>query len=490
MTPFPDLAPAAPEIFLALAAMALLVFGVFRGEGSTRLVGHLSVLVLAITAGLAIGFGTGDPQVTFHGLFRLDGFTVFTKVLVLMGSALAIVMSLGFIEREQMNRFEYPVLMLLATLGMLMLISANDLMALYLGLEAMSLALYVLASFRRDSNRATEAGLKYFLLGALASGLLLYGASLVYGFSGTTSFAGIADAVTLVLGPVTAETPISTQGIIIGMVFVMVGLVFKISAVPFHMWTPDVYEGSPTPVTAFFAAAPKVAAIALLLRLLVEPFGGFVQQWQQIIVVVSIGSMILGAFAAIGQVNIKRLMAYSAIGHMGYALIGLAAGTEEGVRGVLIYMALYVAMSIGAFSVILCMRHQGRMMEQIDQLAGLSKTHPLMALAMSIFMFSMAGIPPLAGFFSKLYVFLAAVKAGFYVLAIVGVLTSVVAAYYYLRIVKLMYFDEPHDSFDRQTDDRMAAVMLGAALFTLFFFLFPVPILDSAAQAAAVLFAP
>ena len=476
---FPDLWPALPEIFLAVAGMALLMLGVFR-EGSTRPVAYLTVGVLLFAAFLALTTG-GARVVTFNGLFVMDAFGVFMKVLVLLAASLAVIMSLGYIEREGMQRFEFPVLMLFATLGMLMMVSANDLMSLYVGLETQSLALYVIAAFKRDSARSTEAGLKYFVLGALSSGLLLYGASLVYGFAGTTSFDKIA--------ALFASGAHPSIGVIIGLVFVCAGLAFKISAVPFHMWTPDVYEGAPTPVTAFFAVAPKVAAIALFTRLLIEPFGHMVHQWQQIIIVTSVLSMVLGSFAAIVQTNIKRLMAYSSIGHIGFALVGLAAGTQEGVRGVLIYMAIYLFMNVGAFGVILCMKQRGRMVEDIKDLSGIARTNPMLAAAMAIFMFSMAGIPPLAGFFSKLYVFFAAVEAGLYTLAVIGVLTSVVGAYYYIRIIKVMYFDEPVGGFDRVTDDGMTAILVGTGAFTLLFFVYPAPILNYAATAAAALFA-
>ncbi|WP_029008465.1 NADH-quinone oxidoreductase subunit NuoN [Azospirillum halopraeferens] len=477
---FPDLWPALPEIFLALAGMALLMLGVFRGDGFTRPVAYFTVVAMLFAAVLTLGLGEARV-VTLNGLFVMDAFGVFMKILVLVAAALAVLMSLSYIEREQMRRFEFPVLMLFATLGMMMMISANDLISLYVGLETQSLALYVIAAFRRDSARSAEAGLKYFVLGALSSGLLLYGASLVYGFAGTTSFDRIA---ALFDGGAHAST-----GVIIGLVFVVAGLAFKISAVPFHMWTPDVYEGAPTPVTAFFAVAPKIAAIALFTRLLIEPFGHLVHQWQQIIIVASILSMILGSFAAIVQTNIKRLMAYSSIGHIGYALVGLATGTEVGVRGVLIYMAIYLFMNVGAFAVILSMKQNGRMVEEVKDLAGLARTSPLLAAAMAIFMFSMAGIPPMAGFFGKLYVFLAAIEAQLYTLAVVGVLTSVVGAYYYLRIVKIMYFDEPVEAFDRIGDDGMTAILVGTGLFTLLFFVLPAPILNGAATAARTLFA-
>src|SRR5690606_5650261 len=369
-------------------------------------------------------------------LFIVDQFAVFMKALVLIGSASAIVLAVRFNANEGLDRFEYPVIVVLATLGMMMMISANDFIALYLGLELQSLSLYVLAAFRRDSVRSTEAGLKYFVLGALSSGLLLYGASLIYGFAGSTGF----DALARVLA---AGAPESTWiGVVFGLVFVSAGLAFKVSAVPFHMWTPDVYEGAPTPVTAFFAVAPKVAALALFVRAMLTPFGDISAEWQQIVIVISVLSMILGAFAAIAQTNIKRLMAYSSIGHVGYAWIGLAAGTEEGIRGILIYLLIYVAMTLGTFAVILAMRQKDQMVESVNDLAGLARTHPGMALVMAAFMFSLAGIPPLAGFFGKFYVFMAAINAELYTLAVIGVLSSVVGSYYYLRIVKLMYFDE------------------------------------------------
>jgi NADH-quinone oxidoreductase subunit N len=380
-----------------------------------------------------------------------------------------------------MSRFEFPVLVMFATLGMMMMISANDLMSLYLGLELQSLSLYVVAAFRRDNLRSSEAGLKYFVLGALSSGMLLYGCSLVYGFAGTTSFSALARVFAEGEGA-------GSLGLVVGLVFLAAGLAFKVSAVPFHMWTPDVYEGAPTPVTAFFATAPKVAAMALFVRVMVDPFAELVQQWQQIVVLISMASMVLGAFAAINQRNIKRLMAYSSIGHVGFALVGLAAGTEEGIYGVVIYLAIYIVMNLGTFACILCMRQKDRMVEGIEDLKGLSKTHPMMALALAIFMFSMAGIPPLAGFFGKFFVFMAAVHAGLYTLAVVGVLASVVGAFYYLRIVKYMYFDEATESFDRPIGREMGVILLATSLAILLFFVIPSPVLDAAALAAAALF--
>src|SRR5713101_5271573 len=474
----PDLSPALPEILLACGAMALLLLGVFRGEGSTRLISWLAVLVLLGTLVLA-GLVGGERRVGFYGMFVTDAFAVFMKALVLVGSAVSITMALHFNEEHKIARFEFPVLVLLATTGMMVMVSANDLITLYLGLELQSLALYVVAAFDRDSVRSTEAGLKYFVLGALASGLLLYGASLIYGFTGTTSFAGFAQLFAAAAKP--------SNGLVIGLVLVVVGLAFKVSAVPFHMWTPDVYEGAPTPVTAFFSVAPKIAAIALFIRFLVEPFGGLTTEWRQIIQFIAVASMLLGAFAAINQRNIKRLMAYSSIGHVGYALIGLAAGTEKGILGVLAYMAIYLVMNLGTFAVILCMRRDGKMIEAISELAGLSRTQPALALALGIFMFSMAGIPPLAGFISKLYVFMAAIDAGLYTLAVIGVVTSVVGAFYYLRIVKLMYFDEPTGAFDQPIGIEMRGVLVVSAALVLLFFLFPDPLLASADAAAAAL---
>ena len=474
-----DLIAAAPELFVAVAAMALLMLGVFRGEASARGVAWLTVIILIAAAALVLG-GPEDGAIAFNGLFVVDRFAEFAKVLILLGTALAVVMSMGYAQRANMERFEFPVLLLLAGLGMMMMVSANDLIALYLGVELQSLALYVVAAFRRDSLRSSEAGLKYFVLGALSSGLLLYGASMVYGFSGTTNFVRLGQ----ILG---GGAP--SLGLVVGLVFIVAGLAFKVSAVPFHMWTPDVYEGAPTPVTAFLAVAPKVAAMALIIRVLFDPFGALIGQWQQIVVAVSIASMVLGSFAAINQSNIKRLMAYSSIAHMGFVLVGVAAGNESGVQGVLLYLTVYLFMNVGAFACILLMRREGRMVEGIADLAGLSRTQPVMAAAMAIFMFSLAGIPPLAGFFGKLYVFLSAIEAELYALAVIGFLTSVVGAFYYVRIVKLMYFDEPVGAFDRPLGGSMTAILAGTALVTLLFFIVLAPVLDGAGQAAAALFA-
>ncbi|MEO5373073.1 MAG: NADH-quinone oxidoreductase subunit NuoN [Alphaproteobacteria bacterium] len=479
MTDFPNLVPVVPEIFLACAAMALMMVGVFRRDDATDLVGGLAVMAMLTAAVLELGF-IGARMTTFNGMVIVDQFAVFTKVLVLVASVLTLLMSLSWLRRERIGRFEFPVLVLFATLGMMMMISANDLMALYLGLELQSLSLYVIAAYQRDNQRSSEAGLKYFVLGSLASGLLLFGASFIYGFTGATGFDALARSLTTASGP--------GVGVVVGIVFVLAGLAFKVSAVPFHMWTPDVYEGAPTPVTAFFAVAPKVAAMAMLMRVMMGPFGGMAAQWQQIVVFLSVGSMVLGAFAAINQTNIKRLMAYSSIGHVGYALIGLAVGNVAGIRGVLVYLAIYVFMNMGVFAVILSMRQKGRLAEDIEDLSGLSRTNPMMALALAILMFSMAGIPPMAGFFGKLYIFVAAVEAKMFTLAVIGVLSSVVGAFYYLRIIKVMYFDEPAEAFDKPVGRAVGLVLAGSSLFILFFFLYPAPLLTGAGSAAAALF--
>ena len=471
----PALMPLLPEIILGLGAMALLMFGVYRGERAVYAV-DAAAIVLLIVAGVVVLALPAGRLVTFDGSFVVDSFARFLKILAILGSAAAIAMSIDYDRRERQERFEYSVLIVLSTLGMLMLISAADLIALYLGLELMSLPLYVVAASHRTSLRSTEAGLKYFVLGALSSGMLLYGASLTYGLTGTVSFAGIANAAAAA-GP----------GLIFGLVFLFAGFCFKVSAVPFHMWTPDVYEGAPTPVTAFFAAAPKVAGIAMFVRAAVTAFPGIAAQWQEIIVFVAIASTLLGSFAAIGQRNIKRLMAYSSIGHMGFALIGLAAGTPEGIQGVLVYMSIYLTMTLGVFAVILSMRRSGGMVESIDQLAGLARTHPTMAFFLAMLLFSMAGVPPLAGFFAKFYVFLAAIKAGLYALAVIGVLASVISAYYYLAIIKIMYFDEPAEGFAPMPDE-IKVVLAICGLFNILFFLYPGPLVGVASAAAHSLF--
>jgi NADH-quinone oxidoreductase subunit N len=463
-----------PEMFLACGALVLLLLGAMVGEKAAPTVIGASIILIALVAYMTAVMSLAPSAL--GGSLIVDDFARFMKVLMLGGSAVAILMSIGFLQSKGRQSFEFPILILLATTGMMVMISAGDLIALYLGFELMSLSLYVVAAYDRDNVRSTEAGLKYFVLGALSSGMLLYGSSLIYGFTGTVNFAGIAKAA--------ANGGI---GLTFGLVFLFAGLCFKVSAVPFHMWTPDVYEGAPTPVTAFFAAAPKIAAMALFVRVAITAFPTIELQWQQIVTFVSIASMALGAFAAIGQHNIKRLMAYSSIGHMGFALIGLAAGTPEGVQGVLIYMAIYLAMTLGTFACILAMQRGGANVEEISDLAGLARNNPLMALFLGILLFSLAGIPPLAGFFAKFYVFLAAIKAGLYPLAVLGVLASVVGAYYYLLIVKVMYFDEPAPAFEPMRQE-LKFVLAVSGLFTLLFIIYPGPLVDAAAFAAKSLF--
>jgi NADH-quinone oxidoreductase subunit N len=470
------LAHSLPEVILAAGALLLVLFCAIRGKDSDGPATEIAVGLLG-AAILAILLGTKTEAIVFDGAFIDDAFGRFMKVLTLGGALVTLVMGQDFLARERIDKFEFPILVLLSTLGMMMLISATGLIALYLGLELMSLSLYVLAAFHRDNIRASEAGLKYFVLGAMSSGMLLYGASLLYGFAGTVSFAGIA----------TAIGDKASLGVLFGLVFLMAGLAFKISAVPFHMWTPDVYEGAPTPVTTFFASATKMAAIAVTLRVVVTAFPGIVPQWQQIIVFISILSMVLGGFAAIGQANIKRLMAYSSIGHMGFALVGLAAGTEAGVAGVLAYMAIYLVMTLGTFAAILAMRIDGKNVETISDLSGLARTDGLTAFFLAMMMFSLAGIPPLAGFFAKWYVFSAAIQAHLYPLAVIGVLASAVAAYYYLRIVKIMYFDEPAPAFDKPAL-ALRAVLVVTGVFVLFLFAYPGPFITASTAAAKSLF--
>jgi NADH-quinone oxidoreductase subunit N len=469
-------AVALPEITLACCAMAILIYGVLQKRDATFACTMLAVGAVLLTGALVLSTTAGAG---YRGLFVVDPFADFMKLLVLVGAGLSVVLALDYNVQEKIARFEFPVLVLLSTVGMMIMCSTANLMTLYLGLELQSLALYVLCAFNRDDARSSEAGLKFFILGALASGLLLYGISLAYGFAGTMDFGELALSL--------AKPGTASAGLIVGVVFIVAGLAFKLSAVPFHMWTPDVYEGAPTPVTAFMSTAPKVAAIALLLRALEVPFHPVFAQWSGLIVIVSLASMLLGALAAIGQRNIKRLMAYSSIGHIGYALVGLAVGTQEGIRGVMIYMVTYVFMSAGVFAVLMAMRRRGRALEQISDLSGLGTTDPGLALIMTIFMFSMAGIPPFSGFFGKLYVFRAAVESGFWTLAVVGVLTSVVGAFYYLRIIKVMYFDKAELPFDPRSASLGFVGGVGA-LFTTFFFVIPAPIIAAAQTASRLLF--
>ncbi|MFC2953803.1 NADH-quinone oxidoreductase subunit NuoN [Marinicaulis aureus] len=452
---FETLAFARPELALAIGAMALLITGVFLGDKAASKI-SISAVLLLIVAGVLVFVSPGGGATTslFDGAFRIDAFSTFCKILIYGAAAFAILMSDRYLAGEQLGRFEYPVLIVLAAFGMSLMVSATDLISLYMGVETQSLALYILAAFNRDSRRSTEAGLKYFVLGALSSCLLLYGASLVYGFTGSTVFTEIAKA---------AAVNQNNAGLVIGLVFMISGLAFKVSAAPFHMWTPDVYEGSPTPVTAFFAAAPKLAAMALFTRVLMSSFPGVVEDWRPVIALIALASMMVGAFSAIAQTNIKRLMAYSSIGHMGYALIGLAAGSASGVSSVLIYMAIYIVMTVGTFAVILMMRRRGGMTENISDLSGLSRTNMPMALILTVLLFSLAGVPPTAGFFGKWYVFLAAVDSGLIWLAVAGVVASAVSAFYYLRIIWFMWFDEPTPAFERDHGPALGLAAWGSA---------------------------
>ena len=467
----------APELLLAVGALVLLMIGVFSGDKSTPTVTGLAVALL-VAAGMWMLLIPVQGE-AFGGAYVADSYGTFMKILALIGSIFAMIMAVGHARFDHLDKFEFPVLLVLATLGIMLMISANNLISLYLALELQSLALYVVAAINRDSLRSTEAGLKYFVLGALSSGMLLYGMSLVYGFTGNVNFIEIARVLS-------AGEP--NLGLIFGLVFVLAGLCFKISAVPFHMWTPDVYEGAPTPVTAFLPAAPKVGAMAILVRIVIEAFQPIFVEWQQIIVFVAIASMILGSFAAVGQRNIKRLMAYSSIGHMGFALVGLAAGSKTGVSGVILYMTIYLVMTLGTFACIMAMRRkEGGNVENIDDLAGLSTTKPFMALVLTALMFSLAGIPPLAGFFGKYFVFVAAIEAKLYGLAIVGMLASVVGAFYYLRIVKIMWFDDATGEFTRIAGELRLVFGL-SGLFVVGYILFGGPIDQAASTAAQSLF--
>jgi len=443
-----------PEVILAVYAMAALIFAVYTGKD--KLASTLLWMTVGLFVALAmwIGLAVEGERAAFGGMFVDDPFARFAKVTVLLSAAAVLAMSEAYMARRGLLRFEFPILVALAVLGMQMMVSAGDLMALYMGLELQSLALYVVAALRRDSVRSTEAGLKYFVLGSLSSGLLLYGASLTYGFAGTTLFSGILST----LGE--GDLPI---GLLFGLVFMLAGLAFKVSAVPFHMWTPDVYEGSPTPVTAFFATAPKVAAMALIGRLVQDAFGPIPGQWGQVLAALAVASMFIGAIAAIGQKDIKRLMAYSSIAHMGYALIGLAVGTSEGVQAMLIYMAIYVTMNVGTFAFILSMERDGRPVTDIAGLNMFSKPEPLKALALLVLMFSLAGVPPMVGFFGKFYVLKAAVDAGMVWLAVAGAVASVIGAFYYLRIVYFMYFGQPTDPVESRMVPVQWALMVAVA---------------------------
>ncbi len=469
----------APEILMAIGILAILTAALFLPPAQRNQFAAPAAMGLLAVIILLLLILPGERFEIFYGSFVTDNFAKVFKVLALGGSLAALAAAFAVRQPERLEDFEYPLLLLLAALGMMIMLSAHDLIAVYIGLELQSLALYVLAAFRRDSRRSSEAGLKYFALGALASGLLLYGCSLVYGFTGTLTFATLAEMETL------------GAGARVGMVFILAGIAFKLSAVPFHMWTPDVYEGAPAPVVLFFAAAPKVAAAGLLARLLLEAFPSLTTDWQQILFLLSAGSMLLGAVAAIAQTNIKRLLAYSSIGHVGYALIGLTAANPAGVSALALYMMIYMASAIGAFASILVLRRNGVICENISDFAGLAQRAPRLAFVLAALMLSMAGIPPLAGFFAKLYIFLAAIEAGLIALVIIAVIASAIGAYYYLRVIKIMYFDPPsEEALEYFEPLPLRLLILGAGGFVLVFVLVPRLLTEPAALAAAALLRP
>ncbi len=478
---FASIATAGPEAVLTAGALITLMIGTFAGDTKLRAVTMVAVFILAL-AGFVLWQAPAATQTGFDGLYVADGFSKFLKMLILSATAASMLLALPYLADAHSGRFEYPVLLMLAALGMCMMVSAGDLLSMYVGLELQSLAAYVLAAFHRGESRSSEAGLKYFVLGALASGILLYGITLIYGFAGTTNFVSIAQ--------VLAGQEGRSLGVLVGLVFILSGLAFKISAVPFHMWTPDVYEGAPTPVAAFFSAAPKAAALGLMVRVLVGGFGPMLADWQQIIIAISILSMGLGAVGAIGQTNIKRLLAYSSIANIGFALVGLAAATPQGIEALLFYTAVYLAMTLGSFLVVLQLRRaDGSPVELMSDLSGLSKIHPGLAAALAIFMFSLAGIPPLLGFWPKFAVFQAAIGAGLVPLALIGFITSVIAAYYYLRLVKIMYFDEAGVAVTSDGGRINGGLIAAAALFCSPIGMLAItPLVAAAGQAAAALF--
>jgi NADH-quinone oxidoreductase subunit N len=449
-----------PELFLSIAIMFLLMLGVFIKK-SFKLVNLLTILSLIFAIALVLNQPNEIIKI-FNGSYIIDKLSIFMKVLTLLFCVFVLLLSKDYIKNNSIDKIEYPIIILASTLGMILMISSYDLIVFYLGLELQSLCLYILASFKRDDERSTEAGLKYFVLSALASGLLLYGCSLIYGFTGSTNFEIISENLSE-----------GNTGAVFGMVFIIVGLAFKVSAVPFHMWTPDVYEGSPTSVTSFFALVPKIAALTVFIRFMYVPFINVISHWQTIIIFLSIASMILGAVAAIGQSNIKRLMAYSSIGHMGYALAGLAPGTNAGIQSTIIYLTIYLVMNLGAFGCIFMMKRENVFYEKINDLSGLSKNHPMLALGFLIILFSLAGMPPLAGFFAKFYIFMAVIEAKMYTLAIIGLVTTVVSAFYYLRIIKVIYFDKPIEPFEENYDWGLKASLVLSSILILIYFIYP-----------------
>lgn len=469
-----------PEIFLSVSALLLLVFGVFKGNGSTIKVLWLTVAAI-IAGGVLIATGSSDQVLLLNDMVIVDRFSYVLKCIIAVGLIASLILSAGSLHDNKLYRFEYSILILLSGIGMMLMVSAHNLLSLYVSLELSSLCLYVLAAIKRDDLKSSEAGIKYFILGALSSGLLLFGSSLIYGYTGSLDF-------NLIGGTIEQNKVNMAPGVIVGMVFILAGLSFKVSAVPFHMWAPDVYQGAPTPVTALFAIVTKIAAMGLLIRLLTGPFAGAMPQWSQIIIFVSLASVLLGSLAGLVQENIKRLLAYSSIGNMGFALIGLLAGTPEGIASVIIYLTLYMIMTAGTFGIVMNMRKNGQAVENISDLAGLSKSSPAMAYSLAALMFSMSGIPPLAGFFSKLFVFQAVVAEGYYTVAVIGVLASVIGAYYYLRIIKVMFFDKSEEKFDANIYASRSAVIFVSVLLTVLFILAPNELLTFSTQAAQSLF--
>ena len=450
-----------PEIFISFSIMFLLVLGVFKKD-SANLIYILSNIVLLISVGLVVNSQLYQEVYLFNKSYIIDNLASYMKIITLLSGLLVLVSSLKYIKLIKIFKIEYPILILCSILGMMVMISSFDLIVFYIGLELQSLSLYVLAAFNRDETKSTEAGLKYFVLSALSSGLLLYGFSLIYGFSGSTNFELISENILS-----------SEVGNIFGIVFILAGLAFKISAVPFHMWAPDVYEGSPTTVTLFFAIVPKVAALTAFIRFLYVPFFNLIDQWQMIIIFLSLASMIFGAVSAIAQKNLKRLIAFSSIGHMGYALAGLAVGTNNGIQNSIIYISIYLIMNLGFFACLLMLKRNNNYYENLDDLSGLSKNHPILSICMLVLMFSLAGIPPMAGFFAKFYIFMSVIEESMYFLAIVGLLSTVISAFYYLKIIKIIYFDEPIAKFDNQDYLGLKIVLSFATLFTLFYFIYP-----------------
>ena len=456
-----------PEIFLSLSIMFLLILGVFK-KNSPKIVQNTSLIVLLITAVISFNETLGIKQtILFNGSVIIDYLSTFMKIVTLLAAFMVLVISSNYLRFFKIFKIEYPILILSSVLGMMVMISSNDLIIFYMGLELQSLALYVLATFNRDQLKSSEAGLKYFVLSALSSGLLLYGCSLIYGFTGSTNFNLIAD-----------QLNSDQYALTFGIVFILVGLAFKISAVPFHMWAPDVYEGSPTSVTLFFTIVPKVAALTVFIRFLYVPFLNLIDQWQMILVFLSIASMLFGAIAAIGQTNLKRLIAYSSISHIGYTLAGLATGSNDGIQSSIIYITIYILMNLGLFSCLLMMKRNDEYYEDIEDLSGLSKNHPLLAFSLLVILFSLAGIPPLAGFFAKFYIFKSVLEQSMYFLAIVGLLSTVVAAFYYLRIIKIMYFDKEKEKYDTDHSLWLKFSLIASTLLILIYFIFPSQLIE------------